>query len=178
MRKDQKRRRRFTQLKGQISEIKSAAQTRAHQQRHRGRTRTQRTNAENPLIEEQLTHRILGAFYHVYDRLGFGFLESVYRRALAHELEKRGMRVEAEVTIEVWYEGLRVGDFRADLLVDQKVVVEVKASHLLSDSDWKQLLNYLRATELEIGLLCHFGPKAAFKRLIYSNTKKAEHLPT
>jgi GxxExxY protein len=86
------------------------------------------------------------------------------------------MRVEAEVMIEVWYDGLRVGDFRADLLVEQRVIVEIKASHLLSDSDWKQLLNYLRATELEIGLLCHFGPKAAFKRLIYSNPKKTEHL--
>lgn len=126
VRKHEKRQHRFTQINSSTADNADAADVRA------GR-----------LIEEQLTHRIVGAFYHVYDRLGFGFLESVYRRALSHELKKRGLRVQEEVVIDVWYDGIRVGDSRADLVVEEKVVVEIKASHLLSDSDWKQLLNYL-----------------------------------
>jgi len=123
--------------------------------------------------EREITRAIIGAFFRVYNELGFGFLESVYRRALAHELRKIGLRVEVEVPIDVWYDGIQVGLFRADLLVERRVIVEVKASVALVDADRKQLLNYLRATDVEIGLLLHFGPKAVVKRLIFPNASKA-----
>ncbi len=125
------------------------------------------------MIEQQLTNRIIGAFYHVYDRLGYGFIESVYQNALAHELRKRGMLVECELTIDVWYDGIRVGHFRADMIVERKVVLENKASQTLVDADWKQLLNCLCASVYEVGLLLHFGPTAAFKRLVHSNDWKS-----
>jgi len=124
------------------------------------------------LLHGDLTERIIGAFLHVYDALGFGFLESVYRRALAHELRKRGMRVECEVLIEVWYDGALVGHFRSDMVVEAKVLVENKASEHLAKSDRKQLMNYLRSTEIEVGLLLHFGPRAAFDRIVYTNSAK------
>jgi len=123
--------------------------------------------------EREITRAIIGAFFRVYNEPGFGFLESVYRRALAHELRKIGLRVEVEVPIDVWYDGIQVGLFRADLLVERRVIVEVKASVALVDADRKQLLNYLRATDVEIGLLLHFGPKAVVKRLIFPNASKA-----
>jgi GxxExxY protein len=83
------------------------------------------------------------------------------------------MSVECEVTIDVWYDGVRVGHFRADMVVEQKVITENKASLTMVDADWKQLLNYLCASVYEVGLLLHFGPKVAFKRLVYSNAWKA-----
>jgi GxxExxY protein len=87
-------------------------------------------------------------------------------------LRKIGLGVEVEVPIDVWYDGIQVGHFRADLLVERRVIVEVKASVVLVDADRKQLLNYLRATDVEIGLLLHFGPKASVKRLIFPNARK------
>jgi len=122
------------------------------------------------LIDGELTHRIIGAFYHVYNRLGYGFLESVYSRAMALELTKRGLHVATEVACEVHFDGEIVGVFRADLMVESRLVLELKASQVLHMADRMQLLNYLRATDLEIGLLLHFGPKPAFKRLIATNT--------
>lgn len=124
------------------------------------------------MLEERLTNQIINAFYYVYNRLGYGFVESVYKRALAHTLRKRGLRVDCEVAVEVWFDGVRVGVFRADMIVERSVVLETKASRVIADADWKQLLNYLHATTLEVGLLLHFGPTAAFKRLVYSNTCK------
>jgi GxxExxY protein len=121
------------------------------------------------LFEEALTHKIIGAFFHVHNRLGHGFLESVYARALERELRKRGLHVAREVATDVYYESEVVGVFRADMLVESRVVVELKASRKLDPADVAQLLNYLRATELELGLLLHFGPRAAFKRLIATN---------
>ena len=108
----------------------------------------------------------------MYDTLGHGFVESVYRRALLHELSKRNIAAQSECPIDVWYEGLCVGQFRADLVIERKVIAELKASVSLGEGDAKQLLNYLRATDHEIGLLLHFGPKAAFKRFYSSNARK------
>ena len=122
--------------------------------------------------EREITRAISGAFFRVYNELGFGFLESVYRRALAQELRKLGLRHEIEVPIDVWYDGIEVGHFRADLFVERRVIVEIKAATALVDADRKQLLNYLRATDAEIGLLLHFGPKAGVKRLIFPNARK------
>jgi len=123
------------------------------------------------LLERRLTGLIIASFYRVYDDLGFGFLESVYCAAMLVELNSRGVRAEREARIDVYYRGVEVGHFRADLLVERRVIVEIKASLAVTEADRKQVLNYLRGTSLELGLLLHFGPKASFQRLIY--TKKA-----
>jgi GxxExxY protein len=122
------------------------------------------------LFEEALTGKIIGAFYHVHFALGYGFLESVYKKALHRELLKRGLRCEREVVVDVYYEGEVVGVFRPDIIVESRVVLEVKASRKLDPTDASQLLNYLRATDLELGLLLHFGPRASVKRLIETKT--------
>lgn len=129
------------------------------------------------MLHEPLTNQVIGAFYYVYNRLGYGFVESVYKQALAHVLRKRGFDVECEVTIEVWFEGVRVGLFKADMIVERLVVLEIKASRSMSEADWKQLLNYLNATTLEVGLLLHFGPSASFKRLVHNNEWKKVRQP-
>jgi GxxExxY protein len=121
------------------------------------------------LLERRLTGAIISSFYRVYDELGFGFLESVYVAAMLLELNARGLHAEREAKILVYYRGLEVGHFRADLLVERKVIVEVKASLLVTEADRKQVLNYLRGTSLELGLLLHFGQKPSFQRFIYTN---------
>ena len=123
----------------------------------------------NSLLHGDVTGRILGAFFHVYNRLGYGFLESVYATALAQEMTKRGLHVDREVGIEVRYDGRVAGNFRADVLVNRVVLVELKATRALSQADPQQLLNYLRGTGLEVGLLLHFGPRPSFRRLISSD---------
>ena len=133
---------------------------------------TSRTHADGLLKEESLTRQIIGAFFFVYDRLGFGFLEAVYRRALAHVLTRAGLTVECEKLVDVWFDGVQVGHYRIDMLVANKVIVELKASQRLTRTDRKLLLNYLRASNAEVGLLLNFGPQAQFKRLVYSNSKK------
>jgi GxxExxY protein len=133
---------------------------------------TTRTHADGLLVEESLTRQIIGAFYYVYDRLGFGFLEAVYRRALAFVLRRSGLKVDCERIVDVWSEGEKVGHYRADLVVEDKVIVEIKASERLVEADRKQLLNYLRASRMEVGLLLNFGPKAQFERRVYSNANK------
>ena len=121
--------------------------------------------------ETELTRRIIGCFFRVHSTLGFGFLESVYVRALAAELAHSGIRFEPEAPIEVFYGGTKVGHFRVDLLVERRVIVEVKASKKLVEADHKQLLNYLKGCPVEIGLLLHFGPKAIVHRLVHSNPR-------
>jgi GxxExxY protein len=122
------------------------------------------------LFEEALTRRIIGAFYDVYNALGYGFLESVYKTALEREIADRGLRVVREAGAEVRYKGTVVGVFRADLLVESRVVVELKACRRLEPAHPAQVVNYLRATDLEVGLLLHFGPRPAFQRFIATNT--------
>ncbi len=122
------------------------------------------------LKHSALTGKIIAAFYEVYNELGF--LESVYRNALASALRKHGMTAEREVPIAVWYEGVDVGDFKADLIVDRTVLLELKTAQTLDRAHEAQLLNYLRATEIELGLLLDFGPKPQFKRLILTNDQK------
>jgi GxxExxY protein len=121
------------------------------------------------LFEEALTRKIIGAFYDVYNALGYGFLESVYANALAYEIVSRGLHVVREATAEVRYKGEVVGSFRADLLVESRVVVELKASSKLHPAHPAQLINYLRSTDLEVGLLLHFGPRPGIQRFIASN---------
>jgi GxxExxY protein len=118
------------------------------------------------LIEERLTHSVIGAFFDVYNTLGYGFLEHLYVRAMEQELCARGHRVAREVSVRVMYNGIVLGLQRLDLIVDDKLVVEAKASSELHKSASRQLYNHLRATNLKVGLLLHFGPEPTFHRII------------
>ena len=121
------------------------------------------------LIAEKLTHSVIGAFYDMYNTLGFGFLGHVYIRALELELLARGHRVRREVGVSVVYKGQEIAIQRLDLLVDDILVVETKATYELHKAAPRQLYNYLRATNLEVGLLFHFGPEPKFYRFIAPN---------
>ena len=115
--------------------------------------------------EQELTKRIIGCAMKIHSTLGPGFLESVYRKALAHELNKAGLKVESEKAITVHYDGVSVGDFSADLLVEDRVMLELKANQALARANEVQLVNYLTATDIEIGLLLNFGAeRLQFKR--------------
>jgi GxxExxY protein len=128
--------------------------------------------AMRDLLHRDTTAAITDAFYRVYRTLGHGFLESVYRNALAVELGRMGKQVRREFPAEVLHEGVSVGTFRFDLLVDFRVIVEVKCAAVLPPIDRKQLLNYLKASEFEVGMLLNFGATPEFKRLVYSNSAK------
>ena len=118
------------------------------------------------LLERELTGQIISAYYECYNVLRYGYLESVYRRALVIELRSRGHVCVEEGSIEVAYKGVVVGAYRFDLLVADRVLVETKAGEVLAPSAKRQLLNYLRATRVEVGLLLHFGPEPQFLRCI------------
>ncbi|HEX6385587.1 MAG TPA: GxxExxY protein [Anaerolineae bacterium] len=124
------------------------------------------------MLHEEITDRIIKAFYKVYNTLGYGFLERVYENALIHELRKQGLDVKKQHPITVYYDGQAVGCYFADLLVDEKVIVELKSAEALDGSYTAQLVNYLKATNIEVGLVMNFGPKAMFKRRILTNDRK------
>ena len=124
------------------------------------------------LVEEELTRLIIGAFYRVYNKLGFGFLEHVYAAALEKELLARELRVARECWVRIHYDGIELCQQRLDFVVNEKVVVEIKSTAELHKAAPRQLLNYLRATDLEVGLLLHFGPEAKLYRMYASNTTK------
>lgn len=126
-----------------------------------------------PLLESELTGRIIKCFYRVYDALGFGFLESVYQNAMLYELAAEGLVAVAEEALDVWYKDRKIGHFRVDLLVEGRVIIEIKASEILPPAGRKKLLNYLRGSTVEVGLLLHFGPKPKFERVIFTNHNKA-----
>ena len=119
-----------------------------------------------------LTEAILGGFYAVHRELGAGFLESVYEVSLAIALRQMGLKVEQQAAVAVSFRGVTVGAFKIDLLVESLVAVELKASSRLVQSHEAQLLNYLRACDLEVGLLLNFGVRPTFRRLAYSNERK------
>ncbi len=119
-----------------------------------------------------LTSKIINAFYDVYNQLGHGFLEKVYENALAHELRKRGHHVQQQVPIEVFYDGVRVGKYVADLLVDEAVILELKAAEAIAEAHEAQLINYLKATEIDVGLVLNFGPKPQVKRKVYETARQ------
>ncbi|MDE3151912.1 MAG: GxxExxY protein [Gemmatimonadota bacterium] len=121
------------------------------------------------LQEAETTRAIIGAFYVVYNALGYGFLESLYMAALERELRECGHRVGREVYVPVMFRGAELGRQRLDMLVDEKVVVEAKATEILHPNASRQLFAYLRATRLEVGLLLHFGPKPRFHRVVCLN---------
>jgi GxxExxY protein len=128
-----------------------------------------------PLIHEELTGSIIAAFYDVYNKLGFGFVEHLYGAAMERELRKRGHSVGREVVVRVYYEGEEIGLQRLDMIVDEVVVVELKSSAQLPKITPRQLLSYLHATNLEVGLLLHFGQSPAVVRLVASNAHKQFH---
>ena len=121
---------------------------------------------KHKLVEEELTHSVIGAFYEVYNTLGFGFLESVYKAALERELMSRGHSVVREMSIRVTYRGDEIAFQRLDMLVDDKVIIEIKSTFDLHKAHQRQLYNYLRAARKEVGLLLHFGPEPEFYRVI------------
>ena len=135
--------------------------------------------ARGNLIEEALTRSIIGAFFETYNALGYGLLEHVCALALERELIARGHYVMREVGIQTMYKGQPLATQRNDLVVDERVIVEIKSTETLHGSANRQLYNYLRATNMELGLLLHFGPKARFWRVLYrprsNNPKHIEH---
>jgi GxxExxY protein len=120
----------------------------------------------------ELTEQIIGAFYAVYVALGYGFLENVYVKALMIELEGRGMKVRDESPVHVYYAGKLVGEYFADLIVNDLVILEIKATKSLAVEHEAQSLNYLKATPYEVGLLLNFGPKPETKRRSFDNNRK------
>ena len=121
-----------------------------------------------------LTKQIIGAFYTVYNTLGYGFLEKVYENALAIELRALGFKVEQQARIAVYYAGQVVGEYYADLLINDIVILELKATRTIALEHEAQLLNYLKATPFEVGLLLNFGPEPEIKRKTYDNERKGK----
>jgi len=120
----------------------------------------------------ELTEQIIGAFYAVYSTLGYGFLENVYVKALMIELKKRSLNVQDELPIHVYYDSQLIGEYFADLVVNELVILEIKAAKTLAAEHEAQLLNYLKATPYEVGLLLNFGPKPETKRRSFDNNHK------
>ena len=125
--------------------------------------------SEDQLLEHKTTAAIIGAFYEVYSKLGYGFLEHVYSLALERELVERGHAVSREVIVTVSYKGKPLTTQRLDMVVDNKVVVENKSTSVLPAFARRQTLNYLRASTLEVGLILHFGPTAKFYRIVQTH---------
>jgi len=120
-------------------------------------------------LYKDLTSEIIGCFYEVYNELGYGFLEKVYENALKYELEKKGFKVEKQKPITVFYDEIKVGEYFADLIVDDAVILELKAAESLCEEHEYQLINYLKATYIEVGLLLNFGKKPEIRRKIFTN---------
>jgi len=124
------------------------------------------------MLHQEITDKILKAFYRVYNDLGYGFLEKVYENALIHELRKMGLNVVRQKPIKVYYDNVLVGEYFADIIVENAVIVELKAVEVLHESHANQLTNYLKATEIEVGLLLNFGEEPEFARKILTNDRK------
>ncbi|HEX7288349.1 MAG TPA: GxxExxY protein [Candidatus Angelobacter sp.] len=120
----------------------------------------------------ELTEQIIGVFYEVYKDLGIGFLEKIYLEAMALVLRNKGIEVQCEVAVPVWFRGKKIGAYEADLVVGGVVLVELKAAKALDSSHEAQLLNYLRSTEIEVGLLLNFGPRPQVRRFAFENERK------
>jgi len=121
---------------------------------------------------KELTDQIIQAFYDVYNELGYGFLENVCQNALYFELQNRGLQVKAQKAINVYYQDQLVGKYKADLIVNDLVILELKTADTLIEEHENQLINYLRATDKEVGLLLNFGTKPEIRRKIFDNDRK------
>lgn len=124
------------------------------------------------ILHKELTGSILKLFYEVYNELGYGFLEKVYQNALYNELKNNGFEVESQKQIKVYYKNIEVGEYYADLIVNNKVILELKATEAITEAHEFQLLNYLKSTNIEVGLLLNFGKKPEFCRKVFQNYRK------
>jgi len=129
-------------------------------------------NVNNEYKHSELTAKIIACFYKVYNKLGYGFLEKVYEKALLIELQKAGLKASNQIPVKVHYDEYIIGDYTADILVENKVFVENKTSVSLCEEDEFQLINYLKATDIEVGLLFNFGKKPEVRRKAFSNVNK------
>ncbi|MBP1712543.1 MAG: hypothetical protein H6Q43_1303 [Deltaproteobacteria bacterium] len=123
---------------------------------------------------QELTEKIIKIFYKIYNRLGYGFLEKVYENAMMIELKKENIPALAQAPINVIYDDEVIGEYYADILVDNKIIVELKAARNLSGENEAQLLNYLKATGIEVGLLLNFGARPELKRKVFDNSRKGQ----
>ncbi len=133
---------------------------------------TQKPQTDADFLFKEETDRIIGAFYKVYRTLGYGFLERVYQNALYYELIDSGFDCKVQKPIQVFYKGKLVGEYIADMLVNNCIILELKAINGLDAEHEAQLLNYLKATRIELGLLLNFGPRPQIKRKIFRNENK------
>ena len=124
------------------------------------------------MLYEETTEEIIKVFYHTYNQLGYGFLEKVYENAISLELSSRGFSISRQVPISVYYKGENVGDFYADIIVNDKILLELKAAEDIVPAHRNQVINYLKATRIEVGLLLNFGEKPKFERFIFTNNRK------
>jgi GxxExxY protein len=124
------------------------------------------------LKHSEITDKIIGIFYDVYNELGYGFLESTYSRAMVIALRQSGLSAESEVPVPVWFRGEKIGQYFADILAEEKVILELKCARNLESAHEAQLLHYLRATQVEVGLLLNFGLRPQFRRLLFDNDRK------
>ena len=124
------------------------------------------------LLHKDLTDTILKVYYDVYNELGFGFLEKVYQNSMYLELKARGFYVEPQKKIKVHFKGVEVGEYFADLVVNELVILELKATECIVQEFEFQLINYLKATEIEVGLLLNFGKKPELRRKVFENSRK------
>lgn len=125
------------------------------------------------MLHENITSKIIESFYKVYNTLGYGFLEKVYENALKYELMKHNLKVDQQKNIKVFYDQVIVGDYYADLIVNDLVIIELKAAEDICEEHEAQLINYLKATNVEVGLVLNFGKKAKFSRKVFSNERKS-----
>ena len=125
-------------------------------------------------LYSDITSEVLNAFYDVYNELGYGFLEKVYKNALFNELTQRGIKCQKEYPISVYYKGVCVGDYYADIMIDDKIILELKAVKTILPEHIAQLNNYLRATNAEVGLLLNFGLEPQKKRIVFTNDRKGQ----
>lgn len=128
---------------------------------------------DSSLKHNELTRSIIGIFYEVYNELGHGFLESVYHNAMKIALEQKGHFVQSKTEVPVWFRNQSIGKFETDLIVDQAVILELKSAKSIDRAHIAQLLNYLRATNIEVGLVLNFGERPEFQRRAFDNSRKA-----
>ena len=131
-----------------------------------------RSGQDRTSLYQEITDKIIGIFYDVYNELGYGFLESTYSRAMVIALRQSGLSAESEVPVPVWFRGEKIGQYFADILAEEKVILELKCARNLESAHEAQLLHYLRATQVEVGLLLNFGLRPPFRRLLFDNDRK------
>ncbi|MBP6872770.1 MAG: GxxExxY protein [Bacteroidales bacterium] len=124
------------------------------------------------MLERDLSNQIIRSFYKVYNTLGYGFLEKVYENALYLELINNGIYVKKQCPVQVYYDGTIVGNYYADIIVEDKIILELKSASTMAPEHEYQLINYLKATEIEVGILLNFGKEPQFSRKIFTNDRK------